>query len=203
MEKTLKERLAGGVVLFLVAVIFIPAILSESPKKKSMDLLGIVEESQVDAEANIVDTVKKSEQEYSLVSIQDDQIDVPETHVSVESNTRDISEPQSMIKNIDNQDLESKNSSQDKDATQDANNLHVWTVQLGSFTRQKNADILNTKLRDAGYSSFIEPISKDKEVNYRVRIGKETKRADAEMLLEKIRKDFGIKAILVNYIHDI
>ena len=48
----------------------------------------------------------------------------------------------------------------------------AWILQVGSFSRQDNAEGLVRRLQDGGYSAYIEEISIDSgAVIYRVRIG--------------------------------
>ena len=203
MERKLKERLAGATVLFLAAVIFIPAILSESPKKQlekqlidSSDTL----KPHANIQSNIAPTIKDRQQEFSLANILNHPPDAPQQNKAPKvSNKQHTAESQEIAKNPENQTLESKTFAKKQEKVEETSNLPAWVVQLGSFIHEENAHALHTKLVDAGYSSFIESIIRDGKVNYRVRIGPQTKRSDIEALLNKIRQDFDSNAILVSY----
>ncbi|MFH0790849.1 MAG: SPOR domain-containing protein [Candidatus Omnitrophota bacterium] len=62
-----------------------------------------------------------------------------------------------------------------------------YTVQVGSFTKQKNADRLMRKLLEKGYSAYIEDtVSGEKEDIYRVRVGRYHSLKEAEELRDKL-----------------
>ena len=79
--------------------------------------------------------------------------------------------------------------------------LTGWVVQVGSFSR-KNADSLNTRLRIAGYSSYVvdEPVkARDGALLYRVRIGPEVLRSEALKLKAEIKKEMDLDGFVLNY----
>jgi len=73
-----------------------------------------------------------------------------------------------------------------------------WVVQLGSFSNQKNADDLETKLRSQGYRVFVERIAaQGGQVVYRVRVGPEGQRAEAEGMRDKLAHELHLKAMVL------
>jgi DedD protein len=81
--------------------------------------------------------------------------------------------------------------------SQDARGLTAWVVQIGSFSSQANADRLVKKLRDAGYPAFVEPVKQGGEQVYRVRVGPELQRSDAQALRDKLMKELKMKGLMV------
>ena len=78
--------------------------------------------------------------------------------------------------------------------------MTAWVVQLGSFGSEENATALNDRLRKAGFASFTEPLKQgDGSVSWRVRVGPELRRSDAQTLRERISKSIGIDGIIVAY----
>lgn len=77
--------------------------------------------------------------------------------------------------------------------------LSAWVVQLGSFSSDVNAEVLNQKLRKAGFRSFVEPLKQGNTVAYRVRVGPELKRSDAEAINAKLDETLQLKGIVVHY----
>jgi DedD protein len=77
--------------------------------------------------------------------------------------------------------------------------LTAWVVQLGSFASEENARTLNERLRKKGYSAFVEPVRQDGEEVYRVRVGPELLRSEAQALREKIRAETELEGIVVGY----
>jgi cell division protein FtsN len=64
-----------------------------------------------------------------------------------------------------------------------------WTLQLGSFLVQANAQALHEKLSRLGLKSRVEQSG----TNYRVRIGPEYNKQLVDTMAEKISKQLGIK----------
>lgn len=61
-----------------------------------------------------------------------------------------------------------------------------WVVQVGSFSDKGNANSVTERLRSAGFSVFQEDIRVGDKVLYRVRVGPEAAREQAEKLQAKI-----------------
>lgn len=74
-----------------------------------------------------------------------------------------------------------------------------WVVQLGSFSREANAEQLNEKLQEAGHEAFVEPVRQSGQQVYRVRVGPEVRRSDAEKVRAAISDEFDLKGIVVSY----
>lgn len=82
-----------------------------------------------------------------------------------------------------------------------AGGLTGWVVQVGSFSR-KNAGNLDTRLRAAGYSSYVvdEPVkARDGSLLYRVRIGPEVMRSEALKIKAEIKKEMDLDGFVLNY----
>lgn len=77
--------------------------------------------------------------------------------------------------------------------------LSGWVVQVGSFGREANALALRDKLRAKGYTAFVEKARTDKGLVFRVRVGPELERENAERLRERLAGDFKLKAIVTRY----
>lgn len=77
--------------------------------------------------------------------------------------------------------------------------LTAWVVQIGSFSREDNANNLVKKLQNMGYPAFIEPLKQDSGTVYRVRIGPELLRSDASALREKLEQEVEMEGIVVEY----
>jgi DedD protein len=74
-----------------------------------------------------------------------------------------------------------------------------WVVQLGSFSNQKNADELEAQLQNKAYRVFVEKISQDGQTVYRVRVGPQRQRADAEAIRDKLARELQLKAMVLHY----
>jgi DedD protein len=75
----------------------------------------------------------------------------------------------------------------------------AWAIQLGSFTSEENAKLLETKLRERGYHAFLDRIYvKDAKV-YRVRVGPELQEAKIKELQARLEREINLKGIVVRY----
>jgi DedD protein len=62
-----------------------------------------------------------------------------------------------------------------------------WAVQVGTFSKQANAERLAKQLRDRGQSAFVMPVKSGAATMYRVRIGPMQDRASAEATLRDVK----------------
>lgn len=86
----------------------------------------------------------------------------------------------------------------DKQKTKKSN-TSGWVVQVGSFTKKPNATKLRNKLRNQGMASFVVTGKSDKGEVYRVRVGPEISRDDAEKLQEKIKQITKLTGLVMQY----
>ncbi|MBN1379646.1 MAG: SPOR domain-containing protein [Gammaproteobacteria bacterium] len=73
-----------------------------------------------------------------------------------------------------------------------------WIVQVGSFSREENAQVLRDKLKSSGFAAYQESAKSDVGPVYRVRIGPLKNRAEAEKLVSKLLKQGGYRAMVLN-----
>jgi len=73
-----------------------------------------------------------------------------------------------------------------------------WVVQVASFARRANALALQSRLRRAGFTTYIEPVDKGGRRHYRVRVGPEIKRPAAVRLQQRIADRLHLKGIVVH-----
>lgn len=75
----------------------------------------------------------------------------------------------------------------------------AWVLQTGSFSSRKNADRLVKRLRAKKIPAFHqEAVVKGKTV-YRVRVGPELDRKQAESLVKRIKKEFKLNSRVIRY----
>ena len=64
--------------------------------------------------------------------------------------------------------------------------LGAWVIQVGVFSQEQNAQALAKRLRDKGYTTFVERFAGKAGPNFRVRIGPLRDRAQADQMLARI-----------------
>lgn len=208
MERRLKERLIGASVIVMLAVIFIPMVLDNS--------------GQYDSEISGTNIPDRPEGDFSsrIVPIGQEEtaiINEPATEVVNSSEPATAEEiistaPSENFTNLDEH-IETVEVEADEQVLpvilEDEKNLSTvrtgevgitaWVVQLGSFGEHENADKLNKKLREMGFTAFVEPLSQTNEIIYRVRVGPELLRSDAEELQKALNEKIQIQGIVVKY----
>ncbi len=195
MERKLKERLVGAAVLVAVAVIFIPIIFTDSPETEVISGSNIPEKPETNFNSRIIPVIE-SDDKSSLTPIESENI---ESGKSQKNDGLIIKQKVVAEKVISAK----ENKAEKKLSTEVEGNttvgLSAWIVQIGSFTEEDNAQSLNKKLRTAGYPSFVEPLKRDGKISYRVRVGPEIKRSEADMLLKKLKEKMQLDGIVVSY----
>jgi len=72
-----------------------------------------------------------------------------------------------------------------------------WAVQVGSFSQAVEATTLRERIRAAGFSAFIEPVSTANGTFHRVRVGPVANRTDAEQLKAQMALRIGAADSLI------
>lgn len=99
---------------------------------------------------------------------------------------------------------EPKTASADKDKKETVaaikpSDVTGWVVQVGSFSNKANAEKLRDKLRKMGMASFVAKGMSDNKTVYRVRVGPEAERADAEILKAEIKEKTNLNGLVMKY----
>ena len=190
MELRQKERLIGAVVLVILAVIFIPMLLSEN---QDDDI--IITESNIPPKPESMPAAP-AETDFNsrIVPLQPEQ----ETVTTTEPETKPETKPQA-TQNATSTQAETPAPVIENTETQTEIGASAWVVQLGSFSSKDNAESLNAKLKKSGYRSFVQPIKENGTTQYRVRVGPELRRSDVEDLKNKIKGDLKLDGIIVQY----
>ena len=189
MEQKLKERLVGAAVLVAVAVIFIPIIFTDSPETEVISGSNIPEKPETNFNSRIVPVIEN-----------DDKTSV--TPLALENAESEKIDSGKIRKNDDlivKQKVVAEKITKTEINAQASVGLSAWIVQLGSFTDEDNAQSLNKKLREAGYPAFVEPLKRNNKISYRVRVGPEIKRSEADKLLRKLKEKMELDGIVVSY----
>ena len=187
METTLKQRLIGAAVLISLAVIFVPMLLDGSGQRESVALnIEVPPEPKFTFESELPDP-KELESVPSIKSTK--KIDV-EAAESVKNDPTNKSPP-------------SKEASDKAIVEATANliktnpSLNAWAVQVAAFGEKEKALALQQKLLDGNFPAFTEKSSNENKIVYRVKVGPEIKRENAEKLRDKIIKELDLQGSFV------
>ncbi|MGH8543425.1 MAG: SPOR domain-containing protein [Gammaproteobacteria bacterium] len=75
----------------------------------------------------------------------------------------------------------------------------AWAIQLGSFSSEENAKLLEQRLKNQGFKVFVEKLYMRPATVFRVRVGPELDEAKAKQLQTRLEKEISLKGILVRY----
>jgi len=198
MHQRLKERLVGAAVLVVIAVIFIPMLLTGPIDSGSITKTNIPVRPTEKFNAKLIpltDSLKPG------LTVKNNDTE-GENHAKPDVIKEETSANHNNLTNVESVESTSgikKKSYQKKSLSDKQVGLTAWVVQLGSFSSKVNADKLNLKLRKSGFPAFVEPLKQGNKTAYRVRVGPELLRADADALLRKIKTKMKLDGIVLSY----
>lgn len=170
METQLKQRLVGAIVVSALAVIFLPMLFDDQV-------------NTTDAEDFSIPEFPKDFENDSLAIPEQMTVDVLESNV--DERVKKTTEANALTKPAELKGREK--------------NLSAWVVQAGSFSEEKNANLLRDRLRKAGYPAFVESSEGTQKAMFRVRVGPELDRNRADRYLKKLKESFAIDGLVVSY----
>lgn len=195
MERALKERIIGAIILVVIAVSVVPVFLDGPPKEGEVTSVRVLlpgqngqesktvvlnrersepipfaNESQTDSRPVINKEKKLPERESSIVieaaSAANEASPPPETNAPPEK-----SSPSAVVA------IPSATST-----------TGMWAVQLGSFSSKENAENLAANLRKQGYAAFLSQLKTSSGELQRVRIGPQKDRESAKAMVVRLLK---------------
>ncbi len=76
---------------------------------------------------------------------------------------------------------------------------NAFALQVSTVTIKDNAYALRDRLRDEGYSAYVESSTKNGKTSYRVRIGPELDMSRLEKMKATLSKEQGLDGFIVNH----
>ncbi len=171
MERALKERIIGAVVLVIFVVLVVPVFLDGPPRD------GEIVSEHI--------TLPGQEGQNITTVILDRERSVP---VPAASSEQEQPEKQNASPDVTPQPKAKSVQPQTVPAQPDASTTGMWAVQLGSFSNKQNAEKLAADLRKQGYAAFLSQLETDSGRLHRVRIGPQKDRAGAETMAARLVK---------------
>ncbi len=211
-DSRLKQRLVGAAVLISLAVIFIPMMLGSRGGYERLITSSNVPPPPEDGRRVV---------EIPLHEVPPRPEEKPVTTVVVDEYTRDLSDnfvPAQPVQ-VQEKPAVAGSDSAEKSGSPARGNLsekppsagekpaepagsgvadrtRAWVVQMGSFSGQANAMALRDRIRSREYPAYVEAVATNRGTIYRVRVGPERSRANAEALQAKLRKIFNLNGMV-------
>jgi len=206
----IKQRVIGAIVLVSLGVIFIPMLLnSERSLDDGMPVFGsnipdkpeyISKPAQTNSQSTSSPIIIKSQADFESRVIIDER--------SGEANNTG----QKKVISKESKDSSTKTASSTTPAKKTPESKQIitakvqpgakklvkaWAIQVGSFSDKSNAFKLRNKLRKSKFTAFVESVKTKKGQIYRVRVGPEIKRTEAEKVQKKLVARLKIKGLVV------
>ncbi|HEX6928887.1 MAG TPA: SPOR domain-containing protein [Gammaproteobacteria bacterium] len=195
MDTLLKERLVGAMVLVLAAVIFIPVVLDgpDSTTRVSRSV-ALPEPGGADddrrtvridlagQDAGIEMQPAVTVEEPASIDLTGIDADTGSTADTASANTADAGSPPADGATTPAPVVSSRE-------TPEPVAVQPWTVQVGSFSNDANAERLAARLRELGFPAYVSRFEDGNTVHHRVRVGgfpsRDAAQAEADAVREK------------------
>lgn len=170
MDKQLKQRLVGAVVLVSLGVIFIPALLDGSGyKSRHARSIEIPEEPKFAPLTQLeVEKIKTP-------------IEVRKELPKKLAKSQQAETPKKIIKK------------------KQAEPVQAWALQVATFGQEANALVLRDKLRADKQPAYVTKFKVDGKENYKVRIGPVVSKTRVEKLKDMIKKEHNLEGYAVRH----
>ncbi len=179
MDRALKERIIGAIVLVVFAVLIVPVFL-DGPSGDT----EIISES-----VSLPGQNGQGTRTQTVVLKRDRSSPVPQT--VAEDKPVPPAQTQAPAKSAASAPAKAADTGQSKSAQPKpapTSLTGMWAVQMGSFSQKANAEGLVSELRNAGFAAFLSQLNTSSGDLHRVRIGPQKDRASAESIAVQLSR---------------
>ncbi len=187
MDRALKERIVGAIVLVAVVVLVVPVFLDgpddgAESRTERVPLPGASRQKTqtVVLERNREDPVPAAHSELQV------QPGTPSAEAG--SGSPDEPAPQAVGTVAADVPAPRKAPKSAPPVVAAASTTGMWAVQLGSFSNQPNAERLAADLRRQGFAAFLSRLDTSTGPLHRVRVGPQKDRESADAMAARLRK---------------
>ena len=189
MERALKERIIGAVVLVLVVVLVVPVFLDGPPSDEEIVSKTVPLPGQADQKTQTV-VLDRDRDEPVPAAAEPAAEPTPEpTRAEPQPLAREAaSDANPVVSTAPEPAPRETGPATSPAASSNSSPTGMWAVQLGSFGSQENAERLAADLRKQGFAAFLSKLSTGSGDLHRVRIGPQKDRESAEAMAERLLK---------------
>jgi DedD protein len=194
MERALKERIIGAVVLVVFVVLVVPIFLDGPPADQEVVTERVLLPGQDAAKTQTVVLDRDRTEPVPAGTSNEIQAESAEEPAPAET---PAAEPEAIGPEAVEPAAEREEPPRDpapsqprsaQQQTPESSPTGMWAVQLGSFSNKDNAEKLAADLRKQGYAAFLSQLVTDKGTLHRVRIGPQKDREAAEATAARLLK---------------
>jgi len=203
-----RHRIVGAVILVALAVIFLPMLLSDHPPEPRTTIPGAMptpeSRSAVVPGAPVPDAARAPDGEPAAAGMRSVTIPVEPAGKAAPVPPSAPSAPPTAEKAAPEKPVPAEPPTPPKAAksTPPASSKPApvskgkWIVQMGVFSQMENAQRLQSKLRQKGYSAVLDPPRPAAGAPVRVEVGPYRDEAAAHAAATRLQGEFGIKGIV-------
>jgi DedD protein len=199
MDQNIKNRLVGIIVIFALAVIFLPMILDGSGVDKQKLEVVIPPQPVVTANPEFEAKITRLNEQAEAVP------DLETRFVDENSAENAVASEAATTSNASEAKVESKADAKPLPAETDSEPVEKsggvsWVLQVGSFKDRAKALAQRDKVRKSNIAAvFIEQFNADSDASYRVRLGPFINREQTRVAQNKIKAKHDIDGIIMKY----
>jgi len=187
MERALKERIIGAIVLVIFVVLVVPIFLDGPPEDGEIVSERVLLPGQKDQDTKTVVLERGRSQPIPVANSTEDDSGKPEDVPAELKVTQPTPEPVPQQEAVREKQAPAPQP-QTEPKKPAASTTGMWAVQLGSFSNKENAEKLAADLRKQGYAAFLSQLQTSSGQLHRVRIGPQKDRASAEAMAARLLK---------------
>ena len=187
MERALKERIIGAIVLVIFVVLVVPIFLDGPPEDGEIVSERVLLPGQNDQNNKTVVLERGRSEPIPVANEPEGDTEKPEESPAQPEVEQPTPEPIPQ-QEIAREDQDPGQQPRTEPAEPAASTTGMWAVQLGSFSNKENAEKLAADLRKQGYAAFLSQLQTSAGELHRVRIGPQKDRASAEAMAARLLK---------------
>lgn len=194
LDKGLKQRMVGALVLVALAVIFLPMLLSrEDEMRRVVVEAPAMPQAPATAEivvepAEVVEPEQLPQEPLPVEELEPQIVEVPEQPTPTPPAAQPLKPEPART--------EQAAAPAQPQGRLDANNLPIsWSVQLASLSSRSGAENLQKTLRSQGYNAYIRTF----DGMNRVFVGPLIERAEAERLRDQLNRQHKLSGFVVRF----
>ncbi len=195
MERALKERIIGAVVLHVFVVLVVPIFLDGPPDDAEIVSQSVLLPGQEEQKTQTV-VLDRDRTEPVPTAAQPTPTPMAQTREEPAREKPAEERPAPVVQQREEapppvpEPVKEPAKEPERAAPEPAaaSTTGMWAVQLGSFSNKENAERLASDLRKQGYAAFISEVSTSSGRMHRVRIGPQKDRPSAEQMAGRLEK---------------
>ena len=184
MDRALKERIVGAIVLVVFAVLVVPVFL-DGPSEAGGEITESITLPGQEGSATRTQTIILNRDRSEPVPAPPQSSGQSEPPAASAQQARVASKAPTSIAATEITEAPPRQEPAAQDETPQSS-TGMWAVQLGSFGNKENAEKLAADLRKNGYAAFLSQLAADGKSMHRVRVGPQKNRNDAESVARRL-----------------